>query len=36
MQFCLTTAAKPRAADVLVKADGFGWVGVHGVILSNH
>ncbi len=27
MQFCLTTATKARAADVLVKADGFGWVG---------
>jgi hypothetical protein len=31
MQFCLTTAAKPRAADVLVEADGFGRVGMHGV-----
>jgi len=30
MQFCLTTAAKPRAADVLIKANGFGRVGVHG------
>lgn len=35
MQFCLTTATKARAADVLVKADGFGWVGHPLSLLLN-